>query len=254
MKSKVLAIIPARYASTRFPGKPLALLGDKPVIEHVVKRVQSVVSDVVVATDDTRILSCVKGFGGKAVMTSSNHKSGTDRCGEALGLWAEEIDIVINLQGDEPFVQPQQIELLISLFNNESVDIATLAEAYPQQTPNEVLFNPNQVKVVTNGDDMALYFSRNPIPYYRNQTDDWCKYHTYLKHIGIYAFRADVLKKLGSLRQTNLELAESLEQLRWLEHGYKIKVGLTETATIGIDTPEDLARAEAYLKKQSTTK
>ena len=185
---KFIGIIPARYASTRFPAKPLALLGGKPVIQRVYEQVAGVLDEAYVATDDERIEAVVKAFGGKVVMTSIDHKSGTDRC-------------------------------------------------YP--------------KVVVNKNMKALYFSRSIIPYQRNAgKQDWLAGHTYYKHIGLYAYRADALKEITALPQSSLELAESLEQLRWLENGYTIKVGISEVETIGIDTPQDLARAEEFLNQQ----
>ncbi|WP_373810983.1 3-deoxy-manno-octulosonate cytidylyltransferase [Porphyromonas macacae] len=249
MERSVIAIIPARYASTRFPGKPLASLGGRPVIEHVVKRAESCVSRVVVATDDERIFETVRSFGCEAVMTAPTHRSGTDRCIEAFNLTGKNEEIIINLQGDEPFIRPDQIKLLISLFDEKQVDIATLAEAYPEDTSNEQLFNPNQVKVVRDIQGRALYFSRHPIPYQRGEDKEWCRHHTYLRHIGMYAFRSNVLPQLGLLSPSTLEQAESLEQLRWLENNFCINVGITDTATIGIDTAEDLQKANEYLRK-----
>ena len=251
---RVLAIIPARYASTRFPAKPLALLGDKPIVQRVYEQVAKVVERVVVATDDERIYNTVAGFGGEVVMTSPNHKSGTDRCAEAYEKLGCEADIVINIQGDEPFVAPEQIEALVGCFDNEEVDIATLVKPFSAEDSIEVLENPNSPKVVINRENEALYFSRSVVPYLRGmERSEWLKHHTFYKHIGIYAFRAKVLNEVTSLEQTPLEKAESLEQLRWLESGYKIKVGITDIETIGIDTPEDLERAELFLKNRIIT-
>ncbi len=247
MTPKVIAIIPARYASTRFPGKPLARLGDKTVIEHVVRRAQSCVSHVVVATDDERILNHVQSFGAEAVMTSKHHRSGTDRCIEAFEKIGRGEEVMINLQGDEPFVLKSQIEQLILQFDNHNTRIATLAEPYSAETPNEILFNPNQVKVVRNLSGEALYFSRHPIPYQRGSEFDWCSRHIYYRHVGMYAFSTHILPSLKTLEASALEQSESLEQLRWLDHGYRIAVGITHTSTIGIDTPEDLACANEYL-------
>ena len=251
---KVLAVIPARYASTRFPAKPLALLGGKPIVQRVYEQVAKMVERVVVATDDERIYDTVVSFGGKVVMTSPNHKSGTDRCAEAYERLGCEADIVINVQGDEPFVAPEQIESLINCFNSKEVDIATLVKPFSAEDGIEVLENPNSPKVVINRENEALYFSRSVVPYLRGvERNEWLKHHTFYKHIGIYAFRAKVLNEVTALEQTPLEKAESLEQLRWLESGYKIKVGITNIETIGIDTPEDLERAELFLKNRIIT-
>ena len=248
---KVLAIIPARYASTRFPAKPLALLGGKPIVQRVYEQVSKVVERVVVATDDERIYDTVVSFGGEVVMTSPKHKSGTDRCAEAYEKLGYEADIVINVQGDEPFVAPEQIEALISCFDSEEVDIATLVKPFSAEDGIKALENPNSPKVVMNEQGEAIYFSRSVIPYLRSvERSEWLKCHTFYKHIGIYAFRAKALKEVTTLAQTQLEKAESLEQLRWLDSGYKIKVGITDIETIGIDTPEDLERAEEYLRSQ----
>ena len=251
---KVLAVIPARYASTRFPAKPLALLGGKPIVQRVYEQVAKMVERVVVATDDERIYDTVVSFGGKVVMTSPNHKSGTDRCAEAYERLGCEADIVINVQGDEPFVAPEQIESLINCFNSKEVDIATLVKPFSAEDGIEVLENPNSPKVVIDRENEALYFSRSVVPYLRGvERNEWLKHHTFYKHIGIYAFRAKVLNEVTALEQTPLEKAESLEQLRWLESGYKIKVGITNIETIGIDTPEDLERAELFLKNRIIT-
>ena len=248
---KVLAIIPARYASTRFPAKPLALLGGKPIVQRVYEQVSKVVERVVVATDDERIYDTVVSFGGEVVMTSPKHKSGTDRCAEAYEKLGYEANIVINVQGDEPFVAPEQIEALISCFDSEEVDVATLVKPFSAEGGIEALENPNSPKVVMNEQGEAIYFSRSVVPYLRGvERSEWLKCHTFYKHIGIYAFRAKALKEVTTLAQTQLEKAESLEQLRWLDSGYKIKVGITDIETIGIDTPEDLERAEEYLRSQ----
>ncbi len=246
---KFLAIIPARYSSTRFPGKPLAKLGGKSVIQRVYEQVSSVMDDAVVATDDERILNEVLNFGGKAVMTSTSHRSGTDRCQEAYTKLGEEFDIIINVQGDEPFIRKEQIETLKSCFENPETEIATLVKPFSEEDGVEALFNPNSPKVVIDGKSQALYFSRSVIPYLRGvEPENWLSKHTFYKHIGIYAFRTKVLKEVTSLPQSPLEKAESLEQLRWLESGYKIGVGITNFETIGIDTPADLERAELFLK------
>lgn len=250
---RFIVIIPARYASTRFPAKPLALLGGKPVIQHVYEQVSGVVENVVVATDDERIYSAVEGFGGRVVMTSSNHKSGTDRCWEAYQKQGEEFDIVINVQGDEPFIAHSQLRAIMDCFNDETTDIATLVKPFSEEDGIEALENPNSPKVVLDKQSRAIYFSRSVIPYLRGvEQEEWLKKHTYYKHIGMYAFRADVLKQVTSLEQSPLELAESLEQLRWPENGYKIGVGISDVETVGIDTPEDLQRAEEFLKKRNS--
>lgn len=246
---KFIGIIPARYASTRFPGKPLAMLGGKAVIERVYRQVEGVLDDVVVATDDERIFNAVQKFGGKVVMTSPDHKSGTDRVHEAYTLVGKGYDVVVNIQGDEPFIQAEQLLSLRQCFDDETVDIATLVKPFKPEDGFEALENVNSPKVVVNNKMEALYFSRSIIPYTRGkEKNEWLSGHTYYKHIGLYAYRADVLHEITSLPQSSLELAESLEQLRWLENGYKIKVGISEIETIGIDTPEDLKRAEEFLK------
>ena len=252
MKSlKTIAIIPARYASTRFPAKPLALLGGKMIVQRVYEQVAKVVERVVVATDDERIYNAVIGFGGEAVMTSSEHRSGTDRCAEAYKRVSCEADIVINVQGDEPFIAPEQIERLVECFGKEQVDIATLVKPFKAEDGIEALENPNSPKVVINDEGEAIYFSRSVIPYLRGvERNEWLLHHTFYKHIGIYAFRAEVLSEVANLPQTPLEKGESLEQLRWLESGYKIGVGITDIETIGIDTPEDLERAEKFIQKK----
>lgn len=250
---KFIVIIPARYASTRFPGKPLALLGGKPMIQRVYEQVAGVVEDVVVATDDDRIYNAVEAFGGRVVMTSANHKSGTDRCWEAYQKQGEEFDVVINVQGDEPFIAHSQLKAIMACFEDEATDIATLVKPFTEEDGLAALENPNSPKVVLDKQSRAIYFSRSVIPYLRGvEREQWLKTHTYYKHIGMYAFRADVLREVTSLAQSPLELAESLEQLRWLENGYKIGVGISNVETVGIDTPEDLQRAEAFLKMQNS--
>jgi 3-deoxy-manno-octulosonate cytidylyltransferase (CMP-KDO synthetase) len=247
MKSFV-AIIPARYASTRFPGKPLAILGGKPVIQRVYEQALKVFENVYVATDDDRIYSAVQAFGGNVVMTSSDHKSGTDRCYEAYRKCGVEADVVVNIQGDEPFIHQSQLLTIKELFLQPETDIATLVKPFASDTSFDVLSNPNSPKVVVDDNWNALYFSRSVIPYLRGkETETWASEHTYYKHIGLYAFKSDVLGKVTSLEQAPLEIAESLEQLRWLSAGYTIKVGKTNVETIGIDTPEDLAAAEKFL-------
>ncbi|MCD8182272.1 MAG: 3-deoxy-manno-octulosonate cytidylyltransferase [Bacteroides sp.] len=246
---KFLGIIPARYASTRFPAKPLALLGGKTVIQRVYEQVSDVLDDAYVATDDERIEAAVKAFGGKVVMTSVHHKSGTDRCYEACTKVGGDYDVVVNIQGDEPFIQPLQLETVKACFNNPATQIATLVKPFTVDNGFEALENVNSPKVVLNKNMNALYFSRSIIPYQRNAgKQDWLTNHTYYKHIGLYAYRVEVLREITALPQSSLELSESLEQLRWLENGYTIKAGITEVETIGIDTPQDLERAEQFLQ------
>lgn len=246
---KFLGIIPARYASTRFPAKPLAMLGGKTVIQRVYEQVAGVLDDAYVATDDERIEAAVKSFGGKVVMTSVHHKSGTDRCYEAYTKIVGDFDVVVNIQGDEPFIQPSQLEALTACFEDTTTQIATLVKPFTADNGFEALENVNSPKVVLNKNMNALYFSRSIIPYQRNaEKEDWLKNHTYYKHIGLYAYRVEVLKEITSLPQSSLELAESLEQLRWIENGYLIKAGITNVETIGIDTPQDLERAEQFLQ------
>ncbi len=244
---KFIAVIPARYASTRFPGKPLAVLGGKTVIQRVYEQAVSVLPEAYVATDDERIFQAVEAFGGRAVMTRADHKSGTDRIEEAVEKIATDADVIINIQGDEPFIQPSQIETLIQLFDDPATQIGTLGKRF--ETIDAVR-NPNSPKIVTDRRGFALYFSRSVIPYIRGiEADEWLTHYPFLKHLGIYAYRREVLAEVTRLPQSALEKAESLEQLRWLENGYRIRVGLTDVETVGIDTPEDLARAEAFLNK-----
>ncbi len=246
---KFLAIIPARYASTRFPAKPLALLSGKPVIQHVYERVSNVL-DAIVATDDERIFEAVTQFGGRVVMTSTEHRTGTDRCLEAYNNFGIEADVVINVQGDEPFIAEDQIRALMQCFDNPQTDIATLIKPFPSSASFDTIANPNTPKVITNPQGQAVYFSRSVIPYLRGKDkDDWTSLHTYYKHIGIYAYRVDILRRITQMSQTPLELAESLEQLRWLENGLTIQTAITHIETIGIDTPEDLQKAEKYLQQ-----
>lgn len=252
---KFLAVIPARYASTRFPGKPLAVLGGKPVIRRVYEQVTRVLDDAVVATDDERIRDAVLAFGGKAVMTSPDHRSGTDRCREAYetvcAREGREYDVVINVQGDEPFIHPTQIETVMRCFDDPATDIATLVKPFAPADGLAALENPNSPKVVLDAASRALCFSRSVIPYLRGvPREEWLAHHTFYKHIGLYAFRTEVLRAVTSLSQSALELAESLEQLRWLENGYKIGVGMSDVETIGIDTPEDLEKAERWLNER----
>ena len=241
-----IAIIPARYASTRFPGKPLADLGGRPVVEWVYRGVCGIegIDEVCVATDDTRICDAVQRFGGKCVMTRSDHKSGTERCAEVVKKYANDgklFDVAVNVQGDEPFVNKEQIAVLLSAFRDQATEIATLAKKITSQ---EELISPNNVKVVVGVNGNALYFSRTPIPYIDSRnTAGFRDKHVFFKHVGIYAYRIATLENLIQLDETELERCEKLEQLRWLEHGYSIKVMQTENDNIGIDTPYDLQRA-----------
>lgn len=247
---KYIGIIPARYASSRFPGKPLADLGGKPMIQRVYERVQDVLDDVAVATDDRRIAEAVEAFGGRAVMTSPDHQSGTDRVREAAAILGTDADVVINIQGDEPFIAKSQIEALKACFEDDKVDIASLARPFDPNLGFDALFDPNLVKVVMGDQGNALYFSRSIIPYVRSV--DWHKwlektiFHT---HVGVYAYRREVLGKLADLPRSPLEIAESLEQLRWLAAGYTIRMAITDEPTIGIDTPADLEAAVEYLNQ-----
>ncbi len=243
----ILGIIPARYASTRFPAKPLADMGGKSMIRRVYEQAKKSksLSKVVVATDHEEIYQHVIDFGGDVCMTSTHHASGTDRCYEVLLKENTSFDYVINIQGDEPFIAPEQIDLLASLLLDGDTELATLIKKIDSV---EQLFNPNLVKAVVNKNAEALYFSRSPIPYVRNMEQvEWVTHHNFYKHIGMYAYRKDVLEKITRLEISSLEKTESLEQLRWLENGYKIKVKETNIETIGIDTPEDLQNALKHL-------
>jgi 3-deoxy-manno-octulosonate cytidylyltransferase (CMP-KDO synthetase) len=243
---KFTAIIPARYASSRFPGKPLALLGGKPVIQRVYEQAVKVLPEAYVATDDERIADTVRQFGGQVIMTRDDHKSGTDRIEEACQKIGTTADVIVNIQGDEPFIQPSQIETLCQLFDDPDTQIGTLGKPFETM---EAVENPNSPKIVCDRRGFALYFSRSVIPYVRGkETKDWLNEFPYLKHLGLYAYRRQVLHAITQLPQSPLELAESLEQLRWLENGYRIRVGRTNVETVGIDTPEDLKRAEALLR------
>jgi 3-deoxy-manno-octulosonate cytidylyltransferase (CMP-KDO synthetase) len=240
---KYIGIIPARYASTRFPGKPLAIIQGKPMIQRVYEQASKVLDRVYVATDDERIFKAVKEFGGRVTMTSTSHSSGTDRCAEAVTRvekeLGEQFDVVLNIQGDEPFIEPQQISLLMECFEQQQTQIATLVKI--ASLPDEV-FNPNRPKVVLGSDQQALYFSRSPIPFVRGaDKEDWFGSAIFYLHIGLYAFRKDVLHEITKLPQSALEKAESLEQLRWLENGFRIAVRTTTYDSFGIDTPEDMA-------------
>lgn len=239
---KVIAIIPARFASTRFPGKPLVLIHDKPMIQHVYEKALSsgFFKKVIVATDDERIKNVVSEFGGEVMMTNKNHQSGTDRCGEVIQKLPNEFDVVLNIQGDEPFIHFAQLEELIGLFKTTPAQIGTLKKAL---TNHDELINPNVVKVVTGVDQRALYFSRHPIPFLRDSVQkEWIGKQAYYKHIGLYGYRVETLQEIVQLSASLLEKSESLEQLRWLEYGYQIFVAETNHESIGIDTPEDLKK------------
>lgn len=246
---KFTAIIPARYASTRFPGKPLAILGGKTVIQRVYEQAVSVLGEAYVATDDERIMQAVEAFGGRAIMTRSDHKSGTDRIQEAVSKLSAAPDVIINIQGDEPFVQASQIETLCRLFDDPQTQIGTLGKRFESM---EAVENPNSPKIVTDVNGFALYFSRSVIPFIRGkERQEWFGQFPFLKHLGIYAYRREALAEITQLPQSPLEIAESLEQLRWLQNGYRIRVGETDVETVGIDTPEDLQRAEEFLSRTS---
>lgn len=243
-------IIPARFASSRFPGKPLAMIGKRPMIQRVYEQASKSLNLVYVATDDERIHEAVLKFGGKSVMTSSAHQSGTDRCAEAIDSIAAEtgaeVDVVINIQGDEPFIRPEQIDLVRDCFANENVQIATLIR---KAEPGEDIFNPNQPKVIINSEGDAIYFSRAAIPFIREvDKNEWTKRHIFYKHIGLYGYRAETLKKITRLARTPLEISESLEQNRWIENGYRIRTAVTIWESVGIDTPDDLERAKFFLE------
>ena len=243
---RFIALIPARFASTRFPGKPLAILGGKSVIQRVYEQVSRVVDETYVATDDKRIYDAVEAFGGKVVMTRSDHKSGTDRIEEAAEKIGGDFDVVVNVQGDEPFIQASQIETVCHCFDDPTTQIATLGKPFGNDM--DAIGNPNSPKIVVDKKGFALYFSRSIIPFVRGvDSEEWPSAYPFLKHLGLYAYRREVLREVTQLPQGVLEKAESLEQLRWLENGYKIRVGLTDIETVGIDTPADLERAEKFL-------
>jgi len=244
---KILGIIPARFASSRFPGKPLAMIGNMSMIQRVY--IQATLAkgldSVVVATDDDRIAEHVRGFGAEVIMTSSSHPSGTDRCAEVLNKLGGDWGGVVNIQGDEPFIKPGQIDLITDCLNEDGVEIATLIKLISETSE---LINPNSPKVVIRQNGDAIYFSRQPLPYFKGiDIDKWLAHHTYYKHIGIYGYRTDVLSKLTLLPLGKLEIAESLEQLRWIENGFSIRTKVTDFETIAIDTPEDLTRAKLML-------
>lgn len=240
---KVVAIIPARYASTRYPGKPLELIGNQSMIERVYRQASlcKQVHDVLVATDDKRIFDHVSSWGGKVVITSTEHVSGTDRCLEAYLLHGCNHEIVLNVQGDEPFLDPNAITQLIELFSDPDCTIGTLVRKIDTE---EDLLNPSCVKAVLGKNNYALYFTRNPAPYIRqHEKNEWLSKHTFYAHIGIYGFRVQTLKQVCSLAPSALEKAESLEQLRWLENGYNVRAAVTSYHSFGIDTPEDMVKA-----------
>jgi 3-deoxy-manno-octulosonate cytidylyltransferase (CMP-KDO synthetase) len=244
-----IGIIPARFHSTRFPGKPLAILDGKPIVQWVYENARKALREVYVATDDERIFKAVEAFGGKAVFTSANHQSGTDRCAEAAQELAKimRVDVVVNIQGDEPFIRPEQIESLKTCFNSPETEIATLLK--PISNIAEIT-NINRPKVVVNKNQEAMYFSRSPIPFVRGfNPNEWLARQTFFSHVGMYAYRYDILLELTKLPLGLLERAESLEQLRWLENGYRIKTAQTLFENIGIDTPEDLEEALKILKR-----
>lgn len=244
---RTIGIIPARYASTRFPGKPLARLGGKYVVERVYEQVAGLLDDAYVATDDSRIYDAVLAFGGKAIMTSANHRSGTDRIEEALGKIGGQWDVVVNIQGDEPFIQPSQIQTVCQLFDDPDTQIGTLAIPFAHDMA--AITNPNSPKIAIDCRGFAMYFSRSVIPFIRGkEQDQWPEAYPFLKHIGVYAYRPEVLHAITRLPQSSLEIAESLEQLRWLQNGFRIRVGLTDVETVGIDTPADLERAELLIR------
>ena len=247
---KILGIIPARYASTRFPGKPLTMINGKSMIQRVYEQSlkSGLLSDVVVATDDQRIFEAVVAFGGKVMMTSSEHNSGTDRCCEIVEKIGDKYDAVVNIQGDEPFINPEQINQIATLISSEESQIASLCK--PIKNEDE-LFDENVVKVVIDNKGKALYFSRQTIPFLRKVDKDektWMQARTFYKHIGIYAYKVNVLKEIAALKQSGLELSECLEQLRWLENSYAIKMGVTEFESYSIDTPQDVEKCLKFFK------
>jgi 3-deoxy-manno-octulosonate cytidylyltransferase (CMP-KDO synthetase) len=246
---KIIGIIPARFASTRFPGKPLAVIAGKTMIQRVVEQAKkcNALNDVIVATDDERIFSAVNDFGGNVIMTSDQHQSGTDRCLEALEKSGLSAAAVINIQGDEPMVDPAQIESLAQLISKDEVEIATLAKKIEDDV---TLHDPNKVKVVIGENGRAIYFSRYAIPFQKSvERKDWLSHHTYYKHIGLYAYKVNTLKEICSLQPSALEKAESLEQLRWLENGKSIHVAITDIETPSIDTTADLENLLRSLKE-----
>lgn len=246
---KVTGIIPARYASSRFPGKPLIDLAGKSMLQRVYERclLSTSLNEIIIATDDQRIFDHAKTFTDKVCMTDANHPSGTDRCAEVVALMNLDADVVVNIQGDEPLINPHQIDLLVSCFNDPQTQIATLIKPI---TNTEVLFNPNTPKVILDEHDFAIYFSRETIPHLRNiDKSEWLEHHTFYQHIGIYAYQTQVLQDITKLPQSALEKSESLEQLRWISNQYKIKTAITNEETIAIDSPEDVHRVISLLKE-----
>lgn len=245
----IVGIIPARYASTRFPGKPLIVIDGKTMLQRVYEQAAKsrLLSKVVVATDDARIYEHVKNFGGNVVMTATHHPSGTDRCLDALQQLSEPYDYVINIQGDEPFIEPEQIDELAAVLQNGTIELATQMIAVDDP---DILFDKGEVKIVLNTNHEALYFSRMVIPFIKGvEEKEWYKHHQYYRHVGMYAYRADVLKKVAALPVSALEKAESLEQLRWIENGYRIKCVVTKYESHGIDTPEDVEKVLNLMKR-----
>ena len=247
---KVVGIIPARYNSTRFPGKPLAMINGKTMIRRVCEQAwKSKLDAVVVATDDMRIADEVLTFGGQYVLTKPNHQSGTDRCCEAMEILEEKYNAVINIQGDEPFIDPRQINVLIDLISQEDSQLASLAKRIDDE---EELFSANSVKVVMDNEGKALYFSRNPIPYLRNVArEQWLDKCDFYQHVGIYAYKAAILRQVATMQPSRLELAESLEQLRWLENGLSIKMAVTDSVNVSVDVPSDLLKVEHLARTQT---
>ena len=250
---KVIGIIPSRYASTRFPSKPLQMIKGKTMIQRVWEQAwKSKLDAVVVATDDIRIADEVLKFGGQYVMTDPNHRSGTDRCREALYMVEDQYDAVVNIQGDEPFIDPAQINQVIDLIGRDDTQIASLAKRIEDE---DELFSPNTVKVVMDKEGNALYFSRNPIPFMRNvDRKDWLSKGVFYKHIGIYAYKAEALRQIAEMQPSTLEMAESLEQLRWLENGLRIRMGITQEENVSIDEPSDIDKAERFVENQTITR
>lgn len=247
---KFVGIIPARYASTRFPGKPLADIGGMTMIERVWRQARKALDEVYVATDDERIRQAVEAFGGNVVMTGEHHKSGTDRCYEAYLNIHSNADVIINIQGDEPFVHEEQICELMRCFDDPATQIATLVRPFDATKGYEALVDCTKPKVVIDNQHRALYFSRSVIPFVRNASpEEWATTTPFYMHVGMYAYKAETLAEITRLPQSQLELAESLEQLRWLQNGYVIKTGITDREAIGIDTKDDLEKAIAYLNE-----
>ena len=246
---KVIGIIPSRYASTRFPSKPLAMIKGKTMIQRVWEQAwKSKLDAVVVATDDMRIADEVLKFGGQYVLTDPNHRSGTDRCREALYMVEGQYDAVVNIQGDEPFIDPAQINQVIELIGRDDAQLASLAKRIEDE---DELFSPNVVKVVMDKQGNALYFSRNPIPFMRNlDHDKWLQKGEFYKHIGLYAYKTETLCQIAEMQSTKLEMAESLEQLRWLENGLRIRMGITQLESLSIDTQEDYEKAMQFAQNQ----